>query len=161
LCVDWPAGHRGGRPHAHAADRRCGDRPGCGRPRRTVSYPAARYRGVEDGHRDAVPNHGRAALRVDRAGRELYGSLGTIRSHSHKERTRRTIMRTWQWHSVRRVVMTLVLLGITALPARGEVASDGPNVGQWQTWVLVSGTDIPVPAPPADTSDQTKTELAE
>src|SRR5262249_9057258 len=28
-------------------------------------------------------------------------------------------------------------------------------------WVLASGTDIPVPAPPADTSDQTKAELAE
>jgi len=57
--------------------------------------------------------------------------------------------------------MVLVLLGVMALPARGDSASDGPKVGQWKTWVLASGTDIPVPAPPADTSDQTKAELAE
>jgi membrane-associated phospholipid phosphatase len=57
--------------------------------------------------------------------------------------------------------MTLALLGAAALPAGSEVASDGPKVGQWKTWVLVSGTDIPAPPPPADTSDQTKTELAE
>jgi membrane-associated phospholipid phosphatase len=57
--------------------------------------------------------------------------------------------------------MILALLGITALPAHGASASDGPKVGQWKTWVLASGTDIPVPAPPADTSDQTITELAE
>jgi membrane-associated phospholipid phosphatase len=70
-------------------------------------------------------------------------------------------MWTLQWHSIRLVVMALTLLGITALPARGESASDGPQVGQWKTWVLASGTDIPVPAPPADTSKQTIAELAE
>ena len=70
-------------------------------------------------------------------------------------------MCTLQWHSMRLVVMTLALLGITALPARGDVVSDGPKVGQWKTWVLTSGKEIQVPAPPADTSDQTKAELAE
>jgi hypothetical protein len=34
-------------------------------------------------------------------------------------------------------------------------------VGQWTTWVLGSATDIPVPAPPADNSAQTKKELGE
>jgi membrane-associated phospholipid phosphatase len=57
--------------------------------------------------------------------------------------------------------MTLALLGIMVLSARGESTSDGPKVAQWKTWVLASGTDIPVPAPSADTSDQTTTELAE
>jgi membrane-associated phospholipid phosphatase len=64
-------------------------------------------------------------------------------------------------HSTRLVVMTLALLSATALPARSEVVSDGPKVGQWKTWVLASGTEISVPAPPAETSDQTKAELAE
>jgi len=57
--------------------------------------------------------------------------------------------------------MTLAFLGVMALPASGDVSSDGPKVGQWKTWVLTSSTDIQVPAPPAETSDQTKTELAE
>src|SRR5207245_7977074 len=78
-----------------------------------------------------------------------------------KEREGRTIMFTLKWHSMRLVVMTLALLGVVALPASGEVASDGPKVGQWKTWVLTSGTEIQVPAPPAETSDQTKAELAE
>jgi hypothetical protein len=38
--------------------------------------------------------------------------------------------------------MALALLGVMALPARGERAGDGPKVGQWKTWVLASGTDI-------------------
>src|SRR4029453_14628576 len=42
-----------------------------------------------------------------------------------------------------------------------EVVSDGPKVRQWKTWVLASGTEISVPAPPAETSDQTQAELAE
>jgi hypothetical protein len=58
------------------------------------------------------------------------------------------------------VVMTLAL-GVMALPASGDVVSGGPKVGQWKTWVLTSGNEIPVAAPPAETSDQTKTELAE
>jgi hypothetical protein len=76
-------------------------------------------------------------------------------------RERRTIVCTRKWHSMSFVVMVLALLGVMALPARGDRASDGPKVGLWKTWVLASGTDIPVPAPPADTSDQTKAELAE
>src|SRR5262245_2445578 len=70
-------------------------------------------------------------------------------------------MCTRKWHSMRLVVMVLALLGIMALPARGDSASDGPQVGQWKTWVLAAGTDISVPAPPAAISDQTKAELAE
>ena len=65
------------------------------------------------------------------------------------------------WHSMRLIVMTLALLGVMALPASSEVVSGGPKVGQWKTWVLASGTELQVPAPPAETSDQTKTELAE
>jgi membrane-associated phospholipid phosphatase len=65
------------------------------------------------------------------------------------------------WHSMRLIVMTLALLGVMALPASSEVVSGGPKVGQWKTWVLASGTEIPVPAPPAETSDQTTAELAE
>jgi membrane-associated phospholipid phosphatase len=70
-------------------------------------------------------------------------------------------MLTLRWYSMRFVVMTLALLGATALPAHGDVASDGPKVGQWKTWVLASSTEIQVPTPPAETSDQTKAELAE
>jgi len=66
-----------------------------------------------------------------------------------------------KWHSMRLIVMTLALLGITALPASGDVAKDGPKVGQWKTWVLASGNELQVPTPPAETSDKTKAELAE
>jgi hypothetical protein len=52
----------------------------------------------------------------------------------------------------------LALLGVTALPASGEVTSDGPQVGQWTTWVLASGNEIQVPAPPAETAEKTKVE---
>src|SRR4029077_16701932 len=57
--------------------------------------------------------------------------------------------------------LTLALLGVTTFPARGEMVSGGPQVGQWKAWVLASSTELQVPAPPAETSDQTKTELAE
>src|SRR5262250_1211539 len=71
------------------------------------------------------------------------------------------IMLTLQWYSLRLTVLTLALLGVATLPAHGEVVSGGPKVGQWQTWVLASSAEIQVPAPPAETSDQTKGELAE
>src|SRR5919108_5489220 len=70
-------------------------------------------------------------------------------------------MCTLKWDYMRLVMMTLALLGVMALPASGEVVSGGPKVGQWKTWVLASGTEIQVPAPPAETSDQTTAELAE
>jgi membrane-associated phospholipid phosphatase len=70
-------------------------------------------------------------------------------------------MLTLKWYSMRLVILTLVLLGATALPARSEVVSGGLQVGRWKTWVLTAGTDIPVPAPPAETSEQTTAELAE
>jgi membrane-associated phospholipid phosphatase len=71
------------------------------------------------------------------------------------------IMFTHKWHSLLLVLMTLSLLGVMALRASGDVVSDGPKVGQWKTWVLAASTEIPVPAPPAETADQTKAELAE
>jgi membrane-associated phospholipid phosphatase len=55
------------------------------------------------------------------------------------------------------VVMTLAL-GATALPASGD---GGPKIAQWKTWVLTSGSEIQVGAPPAETSDQTRAELTE
>jgi membrane-associated phospholipid phosphatase len=59
------------------------------------------------------------------------------------------------------VVMIVTLLGVMALPARGASAADGPNVARWKTWILASGSDIQVPPPPADTSEQTKVEVTE
>jgi membrane-associated phospholipid phosphatase len=58
-------------------------------------------------------------------------------------------------------VLLLVFLGVMAPPASSDVVSGGSKVGQWKTWVLAAGNEIQVPAPPADTSDQTKAELAE
>src|SRR5262245_14045997 len=69
-------------------------------------------------------------------------------------------MFTQKWHFMRLVMMTLVLWAMAPL-ARGEVVSGGAKVGQWKTWVLAAGTEIQVPAPPAETADQTKAELAE
>ena len=59
------------------------------------------------------------------------------------------------------VVLTALALGIVALPASGDVVSGGPKVGQWKTWVLTAGNEMQVKAPPAETSSQTQTELAE
>ena len=70
-------------------------------------------------------------------------------------------MLTLKWSSTRLFVTTLALFGATALPARAEAVADGPKVAQWKTWVLASGFEISVPAPPVDSSDQTKAELAE
>src|SRR5437899_3156993 len=52
---------------------------------------------------------------------------------------------------------------LSALVSAGWAAApiDGAKVGQWKTWVLASGSEIAVPAPPADNSDQTKKELEE
>jgi hypothetical protein len=70
-------------------------------------------------------------------------------------------MFTRKWHDTMLVMMLLVFLGVMAPPASSEVVSGGPTVGQWKTWVLAAGTEIQVPAPPAETSDQTTAELAE
>ncbi len=54
------------------------------------------------------------------------------------------------------------LWGSLTLPAAAAAPpSDGARVGQWKTWVLASGSEISVPAPPKDDSEQTKAELAE
>jgi hypothetical protein len=55
----------------------------------------------------------------------------------------------------------LLALAVSAGPAFAETAEEGTKVGQWKTWVLTSGSEIAVPAPPAADSDQTKAELAE
>jgi type IV secretory pathway TrbL component len=70
-------------------------------------------------------------------------------------------MFTRKWHDTMLVMMTLALLGVMAPPASSEVVSGGAKVGQWKTWVLAAGTEIQVPAPPAETADQTTAELAE
>jgi hypothetical protein len=70
-------------------------------------------------------------------------------------------MFTRKWHDTMLVMMLMVFLGVMAPPASSEVVSGGPKVGQWKTWVLAAGNEIQVPAPPAETSDQTKAELAE
>src|SRR5262245_28888774 len=61
----------------------------------------------------------------------------------------------------RLVVAMTVALGPMTLPASAEVVSGGPTIGQWKTWVLTSGSEIQVGAPPAEASDQTRAELAE
>src|SRR5499426_2951585 len=66
-----------------------------------------------------------------------------------------------KWHSTMLVILTPALLAVMASAASGDATSDGPRVAQWKTWVLASGAEIPVAAPPTETSDQTKTELAE
>jgi membrane-associated phospholipid phosphatase len=49
-----------------------------------------------------------------------------------------------------------------ALPASGQASkSEGAQVGKWKTYVLSSGSEIAVPAPPADNSTQTQADLAE
>lgn len=60
----------------------------------------------------------------------------------------------------RRFVLALASLAITA-PAYAAPTSSGPPVeptaGQWRTWVISSGKDFRVPAPP--TPDETQAEL--
>jgi membrane-associated phospholipid phosphatase len=49
-----------------------------------------------------------------------------------------------------------------ALPATGQaIKGEGAQVGNWKTYVLSSGSEIAVPAPPADDSAQTQADLAE
>jgi membrane-associated phospholipid phosphatase len=61
-------------------------------------------------------------------------------------------------------VATVVLASLAAsltLPAAGQASGEGAQVGKWKTWLLTSGSEISVPAPPADNSAQTQAELAE
>src|SRR5262245_10806271 len=60
-----------------------------------------------------------------------------------------------------KLMLSLALIGFLAGPAIGEPVSGGPKVGQWKTWVLASPSEIQVPAPQAQSSEQTKSELAE
>jgi hypothetical protein len=55
----------------------------------------------------------------------------------------------------------LLALSVFAGPALAQTAEEGAKVGRWKTWVLASGNEYAVPAPPAAGSDQTKAELAE
>jgi membrane-associated phospholipid phosphatase len=61
------------------------------------------------------------------------------------------------------VRIAVASIWLSALVSAGWAAAptDGAKVGQWKTWVLASGREIAVPAPPADNSDQTKKELEE
>ena len=65
----------------------------------------------------------------------------------------------------RYVVIILVIaafLGFRLLPAMAHGSKgDSQQVGKWKTFVLSSGGEIAVPAPPAENSDQAKAELAE
>jgi PAP2 superfamily len=54
----------------------------------------------------------------------------------------------------------LLVALITASPC-AAAPPEGAQVGHWKTWVLSSATEIAVPPPPADNSDQTKKELDE
>jgi hypothetical protein len=53
------------------------------RPRCTIPQSTAQYRYVEDGHRSAVHDLGRAAIRVDRVGRKLRGPVDIVRFDHH------------------------------------------------------------------------------
>jgi len=55
---------------------------------------------------------------------------------------------------------SLLLAALITAPCTAA-PPEGAQVGHWKTWVLSSATEIPVPPPPADTSDQTKQELDE
>jgi membrane-associated phospholipid phosphatase len=59
------------------------------------------------------------------------------------------------------LAMTLLCSSITLPVARAAAPTDGAKVAHWKTWVLASGSEIAVPAPPADNSDQTRKELDE
>jgi hypothetical protein len=60
------------------------------------------------------------------------------------------------------VVAVAALVAPLTLPAAGQACkSEGPQVAKWKTFVLSSSSEIAVPAPPADGSDQTKAELTE
>jgi hypothetical protein len=56
----------------------------------------------------------------------------------------------------------LLLAALSATPICAAAPPvEGAHVGQWKTYHLASPDEITVPAPPADTSDQTKAELNE
>jgi hypothetical protein len=57
--------------------------------------------------------------------------------------------------------LLLAALVSSSTCSAAEIINGGPKVGQWKTWNLASADEIAVPAPPADTSDQTKAELNE
>ena len=83
------------------------------------------------------------------------------RAQTGLSKERRTIVFTMKWHPMRMITLMLAFLGVMAQSANADAVRDGPKVGQWKTWVLASGKEIQVPAPPPETSDQTKAELAE
>jgi membrane-associated phospholipid phosphatase len=58
------------------------------------------------------------------------------------------------------LVLAAALVSVSGFAA-ADVVTGGAQVGQWKTWVLGSAAEIAVPAPPADSSDQTKKELDE
>jgi membrane-associated phospholipid phosphatase len=58
-----------------------------------------------------------------------------------------------------RCALSVLGLAFLVFPLAPAAAQEGAKVGNWKTWVIASGSEIAVPAPPADISDQTKVEL--
>lgn len=58
-------------------------------------------------------------------------------------------------------VLGLALLVSGQAPTVAQQIDEGAKVATWKTWNIASPDEITVPAPPADTSDQTKAELNE
>jgi membrane-associated phospholipid phosphatase len=57
---------------------------------------------------------------------------------------------------------TLTTIGLAlafSLTSAAQGTGDGPKVGQWKTYILASGGEITVPAPPAEDSAKTRAEL--
>jgi membrane-associated phospholipid phosphatase len=66
-----------------------------------------------------------------------------------------------RWLTLPTAAGLLLAALVTASPGGAADVVEGAKVGTRRTWVLASGSEIPVPAPPADNSDQTKMELEE
>jgi len=63
------------------------------------------------------------------------------------------------WHVVV-ILATAALLGLRLLPATAHgTKGNSQQIGRWKTFVLSSGSEIAVPAPPAENSDEAKAEL--
>jgi len=58
-------------------------------------------------------------------------------------------------------VLGLAFLISAPAPTAAQQGDEGAKVGTWKTWNLASASEIAVPAPPAENSDQTKAELNE
>jgi hypothetical protein len=65
-------------------------------------------------------------------------------------------------HSVGALVALAISFAPLATAGAAQTGnSEGAKAGSWKTYVLSSGSEIAVPAPPADNSAQTQADLAE